>query len=195
MNKAKIQGAEKVKSKISLLLIGLMFIAGACSSQSNVGTDSLETQINEEFEKEVFIPEYEEYPITLAEVKYPPSGDKKDLRVIYSKEKGKLRDDGYIEKYENTMESKVLHGLYDGEPWLFIITYSNIEIIDGDDDSKMKTINGVDVHYSEVSADTELLMVLFNLEKGSYSIEFSLREGMTKDKAFEIVEDIIENNV
>jgi hypothetical protein len=183
-----------LNKKISLLLLGLLFIGSACSSQSNGGVDSLKNQISEEFETGVFIPEYEEYPITSVEIKYPPSGDKKDLRVVYSKEKGKLRDDGYIEKYESTMDSKVLQGLYDGEPWLFIITYSNFETIDGDGDSKIKTINGVDVHYSEAAADTELLMAFFNLEKGSYSIEFSLREGMTKEKSFEVVEDIIENN-
>ncbi|MGD6842469.1 hypothetical protein ACQCVH_08070 [Bacillus infantis] len=183
-----------MKRRISLLLLGLMFIASACSSQTNGGADSFKDQAAEEFETDVYIPEYEKYPITSAEIKYPPTGDKKDLVVVYSKEKGKLRDKEFIEKYESTMDSKVLYGLYDGEPWLFIITYSNFEIIDGDNDSKIKTINGVDVHYREISADTDMLVTFFNLEEGSYHIEFSLREGMTREKAFEVVEDVIENN-
>jgi hypothetical protein len=183
-----------LKRRMSLLLLGLMFIASACSSQTNGGADSFKDQAAEEFETDVYIPEYEKYPITSAEMKYPPTGDKKDLVVVYSKEKGKLRDKEFIEKYENTINSKVLYGLYDGEPWLFIITFSNFEITDGENDSKIKTMNGVDVHYREISADTDMLVTFFNLEDGSYNIEFSLREGMTKEKAFEIVEDIIENN-
>lgn len=183
-----------MKRRMSLLLLGLMLIASACSSQTDGGANSFQEQAGDEFETDVFIPEYEQYSITSAEVKYPPTGDKKDLVVVYSKEKGKLRDKEYIEKYENTMDSKVLYGLYDGEPWLFIITYSNFEIIDGEIDSKIKTMNGVDVHYREIAADTDMLIAFFNLEKGSYHIEFSLREGMTKEKAFEIVEDIIESN-
>jgi hypothetical protein len=183
-----------LKRRMSLLLIGLLLIASACSSQANGGADSFKDQAADEFETDVFIPEYEQYPITSAEVKYPPTGDKKDLVVVYSKEKGELRDKEYIEKYENNMDSKVLYGLYDGEPWLFIITYSNFDIIDGDNDSKIKTMNGVDVHYREIAADTDLLVTFFNLEEGSYNIEFSLREGMTKEKEFEVVGDIIEGN-
>jgi hypothetical protein len=183
-----------LKRRMSLLLFGLMVIASACSSQANGGTDPFKDQAADELKTDVFIPEYEQYPITSAEVKYPPSGDKKDLVVVYSKEKGKLRDKEYIEKYENTMDSKVLYGLYDGEPWLFNITYSTFEIIDGDEDSKIKTMNGVEVHYREITSDTDMLITFFNLEEGSYHIEFSLREGMTREKAFEIIEDIIEKN-
>lgn len=97
--------------RISILIICIMFIVGACSSQSNGAVDSFKTQVTEEFGTEIFIPEYEEYPITSVEIIYPPTGDKKDLSVVYSKEKGKLRDDEFIKKYEKSMDSKVLYGL------------------------------------------------------------------------------------
>lgn len=169
-----------------------MLFVGACSSPSNGAADSIKKQSTEEFGTDVFMPEYEEYPITSAEIIYPPTGDKKDLVVVYSKEKGKLMDDEFIKKYEKSMGSKVLYGLYDGEPWLFRITYSNFKITDGNGDSKTKDINGVNVKYSEIKTkDTELVVMFFNLKEGSYSIEFSLREGLTKEKAFEIVESII----
>lgn len=169
-----------------------MLIVSACSFPSNGVADTITNQSNEEFGTDIFMPEYEEFPITSAEIIYPPTGNKKDLVVIYSKEKGKLMDDEFIKKYKKSIGSKVLYGLYDGEPWLFRITYSNFKITDGDGDSETKDINGVDVKYNEIKTkDTELVVTFFNLKEGSYSIEFSLREGLTKEKAFEIVESII----
>lgn len=178
--------------RFSILLIGLMFIVSACSSQSHGVVDSFNKQVAEEFGTEVFMPEYEEYPITSAQVLYPPTGDKKDLTVVYSKQKGTLLDDEFIKKYEKTMDSKVLYGIYDGEPWLFRITYSNFKITDGNGDSETKDINGVDVKYTEIKGKgSESVVMFFNLKEGSYSIDFLLREGLTKEKAFEIVESII----
>lgn len=153
---------------------------------------SFKKEVTEEFGNEIFIPEYEDHPITSAEIIYPPTGDKKDLLVVYSKRKGSLMDVEFIKKYETSMNSKVLYGLYDGEPWLFRITYSNFKITDGNDDSETKDLNGVVVKYNVVKTKgSELLVVFFNLKDGSYSIEFILREGLTKGIAFDIVDSII----
>ena len=183
--------------RMSILLIGLMLFVIACSSQSNGVVDSFLKKSNEEFGTEVFIPEYEEYPITSAEVINPPIGDRKDLIVVYSKEKGELMDDKFIKNHEENIGSKVLYGLYDGEPLLFRITYSNFESFDVDCDSETKIINGVAVNFREIMVkDEEMLYTFFNVQEGSYSIEFVLREGLTKEKAFEIVESMIkETNI
>lgn len=78
-------------------------------------------------------------------------------------------DDEFIIKYEKSTGSKVFYGLYDGEPWLFRITYSIFKITDGIGDGETEGINGVDVKYNEIKTKgTELLVTFFNLKEGSY---------------------------
>ncbi|WP_064091294.1 hypothetical protein [Rossellomorea aquimaris] len=181
-----------MNKRIIILLIGLLLIVSGCSSQSNGIVDSFLEKSTEEFGTELFIPEYEEYPITSAEIIYPPTGDKKELTVVYSKEKGELMDENFIKNHEKNVGSKVLYGLYDGEPFLFRITYSNYELSDGNGDSETKIINGVAVNVREIMVkDEERLFTFFNVNEGSYSIDFALREGLNKEKAFEFVESII----
>ncbi|KGP90669.1 hypothetical protein N780_04400 [Pontibacillus chungwhensis BH030062] len=176
------------------LFMIFMLLLSACSSQSSGVTASFNKQVTEELRTDVFIPEYKEYPITSAQIVSVPTGDAKDLAVVYSKNKGTLMDEEYIDVYEKDMGSNVVYGLYDGEPWLFRITYSNVKTTISTDDIDIKNINGVDVQFSERKVkDDEIVLTFFNVEEGSYSIEFVLREGLTKDKAFEIAESIIKN--
>ncbi|GGD14829.1 hypothetical protein [Pontibacillus salipaludis] len=175
-----------------ILFMTFMLLLSACSSQSSGVTDSFDEQVNEELGTEVFIPEYKEYPITSAQIVSAPTGDAKNLAVVYSRNKGTLMDEEFIDDYEKDMGSNVVYGLYDGEPWLFRITYSNVKTTISTDDTEMKNINGVDVRFSESKVkDEEVVLMFFNVEEGSYSIEFVLREGLTKDKAFGIAESII----
>ncbi|WP_042142785.1 hypothetical protein [Paucisalibacillus sp. EB02] len=156
---------------------------------------SFEDQIIEEIGTEVFIPEFTDYQILSAEIIYPPIGDKRDLVVVYSKEKGVLQNKDYIKQHEEDMNSKVLYGIYNGEPpWLVRITYSTFKINVGDS-VETKTINGFDVHYTKLNSDNaNILIAHFNVGKGSYSTEFTLTERLTEERAFEIIETITKEN-
>lgn len=157
--------------------------------------NSFEDQIIEEIGSEVFLPEFTDYPILSAEIIYPPTGDKRDLVVVYSEEKGVLQNKDDIKQHEKNMNSKVLYGIYHGEPpWLVRITYSTFNINVGDSD-ETKNINGFDVHYSKVNSNNgNFLIAHFNVEKGSYSLEFALTEKLTEERAFEIIETITKEN-
>lgn len=181
-----------MRFRTGILFITLPLLLSACSSQSSGVTDSFDEQVTEELGTDVFIPQYKEYPITSAQIVSAPTGDAKDLAVVYSKNKGTLMDEEFIDDYEKDMESTVVYGLYDGEPWLFRITYHNVKNTISIDETEMKNIHGVDVQFSKSKLkDEEVVLMFFNVEEGSYSIEFVLREGLTKDKAFEIAESII----
>lgn len=128
-----------------IILIVIIFIVSACSSNGVI--DSVQKEITNEFGTEIFFPEYEEYPITSVEIVHLPSGDKKDVIVTYSKEKGELLDDHVIEEIENERNSKFLHGLNDGKPWMLKITYSNFEMYNTNRMLSKTEINDIAIWY------------------------------------------------
>ncbi|WP_088006026.1 hypothetical protein [Indiicoccus explosivorum] len=182
-----------MKKRNGLLFLVPLLIAGACSSEGSGVVDSFEDQVDEELGTEVFIPEFEEYPITSAEIQTVPLAGTKELLVTYSGEKGELKSDEYIANHEEAVGSEVLYGIYEGEPFLFRIGYDGFEAMSGDGSTETVEINGVDVRYMEAEDNgKEFLAAFFNTAEGSYSIEFALNEELTREKAFDIIGTVIE---
>jgi hypothetical protein len=185
-------------SFVGVVAILFILLIPTISEQLNTTSSvikSIEDQIIEEIGTEVFIPEFTDYQILSAEIIYPPIGDKRDLVVAYSKEKGVLQSEDYIKQHEANTNSKVLYGIYNGDsPWLVRITYSTSKI-NVSDSVDTKTINGIDVQYTKVNiGNSNMLIAHFNVGKGSYTTEFTLTENLTEERAFEIIETITKEN-
>lgn len=184
-----------MKERSGLLFLVPLLLISACSSETAGAVGVFEDRVNEELEADVFIPEFEEYPIISAEIISVPLASKKELLVTYSDEKGELQSEEYIANHEENVGSEVLYGIYEGEPRLFSMVYSGSEMRSGDGSGETKTINGVDVRYLEAKDQgDEFLMAYFNTEEGAYRLEFALNEELTREEAFEIVGTVIEGS-
>ncbi|AQQ53554.1 hypothetical protein [Planococcus lenghuensis] len=182
-----------MKKRNCLIFLLPLFFAGACSSEVPGSVDTFADQVNEQFEADVFIPEFEEYPVTSAEIQTVPLAGTKELLVTYSGEKGELKSEEHITNHEETVGSDVLYGIYDGEPFLFRLSYDGFEAMSGDGNTETLDIDGTEVQYSEAEdGGNEFLKAFFNTEEGSYSLEFALSEELTREKAFEIVETVVD---
>ena len=187
------QEGDQLKKRNGLAFLFPLLLASACSSEVSGVVGTFENQVNEELEADVFIPEFEEYPITSAEIQTVPLAGTKELLVTYSGEKGELKSEEHIANLEETVGSEVLYDIYDGEPFLFRLNYDGFEAVSGDGRTETIEINGTDVQYMEAEdGEDELLMAFFNTEEGSYSLVFALNEEFTREKAFDIVGTVVE---
>lgn len=181
----------KKQTYLSFLLPFLML--GACSSEAGDATNAIEDRAEEEFETEVAVPEFAEYPVVSAELVSVPMAGSTSLLVNYASEKGELLSDEDIAKYEENAGSEVIYGVYESGSGFFNMAYSKTETISGDGSHKTKTIDGVDVLYLEADGGgKDFLMAFFNAEEGSYTFEFALDEELTREKAFEMIGTVIE---
>lgn len=182
-----------MKKRNGLVFLFPLLLVSACSSEVSGSVGTFEDQVNEELEADVFIPEFEEYPITSAEIITVPLAGTKELLVTYSGEKGELKSEEHIANHEETVGSEVLYGIYDGEPFLFRLSYDGFEAMSVDGSAETIEINGVEVQYREAEdGEVELLNAFFNTEEGSYSLVFALNDELTREKAFEIVGTVVE---
>lgn len=181
----------KKRTYLSFLLPSLML--AACSSEAGDATNAIEDRAEEEFETEVAVPEFAEYPVVSAELVSVPMASSTSLLVNYASEKGALLSDEDITKYEENAGSEVIYGVYESDSSLFNMAYAEAETLSGDGSHKTETIDGIDVHYLEAdSGGKDFLMAFFNAEEGSYTFEFALDEDLTREKAFEIIGTVIE---
>ncbi|MFD1031559.1 hypothetical protein [Metaplanococcus flavidus] len=179
--------------KLTYLLFLLPFlILTACSSEAADSTSAIEDRAAEEFEAEISVPEFEDYPIVSAEIVSVPMASLKELHVNYASEKGALLSDEDIAKYEENADSEVIYGVYESESSFFNMVYDETEKFSGDGSHETETIDGVDVQYLEAdSGGNAFLMAFFNAEAGSYTFEFALDEDLTREKAFEMIGTVI----
>ncbi|WP_099159136.1 hypothetical protein [Virgibacillus ndiopensis] len=143
--------------------------------------------MNEEFGIDLFIPKFENYPITLAEIQHLPF-DNKELVIQYSKKKGELKSDAFVKKYEENMDSDVLYGVYESEFFVVKLTFRSGK--GSSKPSETKIFNGIEVEYHKVDRNNaKALLALFNVKKGTYSITFNLKE-ISESKAFDMIDMI-----
>ncbi|HSJ37153.1 MAG TPA: hypothetical protein VK945_02945 [Planococcus sp. (in: firmicutes)] len=180
--------------KLTYLSVLLPFlILTACSSEAADSTTAIEDRAEEEFEAEVAVPEFAEYPMVSAEIVSVPLAGSKKLLVNYASEKGASLSEEDIAKYEANAGSEVIYGVYESESSFFNMAYNETEVFSGDGSHETETINGVDVLYQEAnSGGNDFLMAFFNAEAGSYTFEFALDEDLTREKAFEMIGTVIE---
>lgn len=175
-----------------LLPLSLLILA-ACTSEAAQSVESAKEQAEQEVDAEIYIPEFEEYPIVSAEIRSVPMADSKSLLVTYSREKGSLKSEELISNHEEAAGSEVVYGIYEGDPILFKITFDKFEKISGDGSHELRTVNGESVLYHETtSGDNEYLTAFFNGEQGSYSFEFALTEELTEDEAYWVISTVIQ---
>lgn len=180
------------KHTFLLFLLPLLLLA-ACSSEAAQSVETAEEQAEKELDAEIYIPDFEEYPIVSAEINSVPMASSKSLLVTYSCEKGSLKSGELISNHEETVGSEVIYGIYEGDPILFKITFDKNEIISGDGSHELRTVNGESVLYHETtSGDKEYLTAFFNGEQGSYSFEFMLTDELTEDEAYWVISTVIQ---
>lgn len=182
-----------MKKQTYILFLLPLLILTACSSEASQSTETFEEQAEQELDAEIYIPEFEEYPIVSAEIVSVPLASSKSLLVTYSREKGSLKNEEHIANHEEAAGSEVIYGIYEGQPLLFNITFSKNEKISGDDNHELKTVNGESVLYQQTtSGGNEYLTAFFNAEVGSYTFEFALNEELTEDEAYWVISTVIQ---
>ena len=182
-----------MKKRTYLLFLLPFLILAACSSEAEDSTSAIEDRAEEELGAKVAVPEFAEYPMVSAELVSVPMASSTSLLVNYASEKGGLLSDEDIAKYEESAGSEVIYGVYESESGFFNMEYSKMEKISGDGSHKKEAINGVDVQYLEADGGgKDFLMAFFNEDEGSYTFEFALDEGLTREKAFEMIGTVIE---
>lgn len=185
--------ADQLKKRTYLLFLLPFLMLAACSSEAAESTGTIEDRAEEEFETEVVVPEFADYPMVSAELVTVPLASSTSLLVNYASEKGELLSEEAIAKYEENAGSEVIYGVYESESSFFNMAYSKTETISGDGSHETETIDGVDVHYLEAgSGGKDFLMAFFNADEGSYTFEFALDEDLTREKAFEMIGTVIE---
>ncbi|QHJ69947.1 hypothetical protein [Planococcus halotolerans] len=182
-----------MKKQTYLLFLLPFLILAACSSEASQSVENIEEQAEQELDAEIYIPEFEEYPMVSAEIFSVPMASSKSLMVTYSREKDSLKSDELISNHEETVGSEVIYGIYEGDPILFKITFDKNEIISGDGSHELRTVSGESVLYHETtSGDNEYLTAFFNGEQGSYSFEFALTDELTEDEAYWVISTVIQ---
>ncbi|RLQ89893.1 hypothetical protein [Planomicrobium sp. Y74] len=180
------------KQTYLLFLLPFLILAG-CSSEASQSVGNIEEQGEQELDAEIYIPEFEEYPIASAEIISVPMASSKSLLVTYSREKGSLKNEEFISNHEEAAGSEVIYGIYEGDPILFKITFDKFEINSGDGSHELRTVNGESVLYHKTtSGDNEYLTAFFNGEQGSYSFEFALTDELTEDEAYWVISTVIQ---
>ncbi|MCM3609824.1 hypothetical protein M4S82_01090 [Planococcus sp. MERTA32b] len=182
-----------MKKQTYLLFLLPFLMLAACSSEASQSIGNIEEQAEQGLDAEIYIPEFEEYPIVSAEIISVPMASSKSLLVTYSREKGSLKSDEIISNHEESVGSEVIYGIYEGDPILFKITFEKNEIISGDGSHELRTVNGESVLYQQTtSGDNEYLSAFFNAEQGSYTFEFMLTDELTEDEAYWVISTVIQ---
>lgn len=177
-------------SMAAVILIILIIPIFNQPDQSAINT--LSGDIKEEFGHELYFPNFDKFPTTSVSIQYPPEGSKKDITFTYSKNKGELledfKSDSLKRNYEQSTNSKVLLGVYEGDV-AFRITFSNFKsTFEG---GEIKKINGINVKLDRTNKD--FLFSSINTENGTYMMEFLFSKGFNEKNADEVLNTFTKN--
>lgn len=190
------------KSGVSIMWKKLLGLTCVLLALTGCAADNgLPQQIEPEIEKvlgmDVYIPRSERFPITYAEIRYPPElkgkklGNRHEVFLSYSKEKGKLDELPTDKKklLEVQGNRKFLYGPYEGKQ---VIHYQISNEHTSLANAKTREIAGTIAEYSLIERnDGKILFIGFNWKKGSYTFTFMLSDTFTEQEAFRFTENVI----
>ncbi|WP_409275979.1 hypothetical protein V1499_10275 [Neobacillus sp. SCS-31] len=157
---------------------------------------AIEKQATEEFGQLIFIPRFENYPITFAGITKSPINDTPvDLTISYGKEQGKI-EQGFAnkaerQKWEKEQGAILLYGPYQAKT-AFSINYrpGHVEF-DGVNEEE-REINGVPFMYDHVKKEAvEFVTVSLNAGGGVYFVNFIITEDFTLSNSEKVLEEMI----
>ncbi|MEK3805534.1 hypothetical protein MHB63_02895 [Bacillus sp. FSL H8-0547] len=178
-----------MKKLSALFVVAAALLSGGCSLEANAVPKDVKSDIQKEFGRDIYVPEFDEYPVVYAEVFYPPAeikNGKKDLELTYASEIGELEKEE--KKSPDSADSKLFYGPYSGEP-KFRLTYSSYKLDLDKDESRV--VDGENVQYNKL--EDKFLLVSFNAEGGSYSFEFLLSSDFSEEDALDVIEEVIKH--
>ncbi|MCA1031364.1 hypothetical protein LCL95_10035 [Bacillus timonensis] len=172
-------------SVVAVAAILFILMLPHVSEYKDPASATIEKQMKEEYGHQVYFPSFEQYPITYVSINYPPlSGKVVDTTVVYSVEKGEL-----FEGIRDNENQKILYGPYDGHV-LFRITFNNF-LAGSTLYQREKISNGISVFYEKNEHKKgKFMFASFNVDNGSYHIEFNLTEDFNEKDAFDIVDTL-----
>ncbi|WP_349408753.1 hypothetical protein [Pseudalkalibacillus sp. SCS-8] len=173
--------------------IFMLLILIACTNQSeSVITDDIQKKIKEHIGMEVSLPEVGDYSLNFINLQYPPEnnlgepiGDRHVVIISYSDEIGE-------KAHYDDKQSETLYGPYEGRS-IINVYVSNFK--NSLSNSREKEISGVTVEYDEKKQNNyHILSSSFNVKNGSFQMIFHLDGSLTKDDAWEFVDEIVKEN-
>jgi hypothetical protein len=175
-----------------VLLFSFLLFKPFVEDKNSVST-TIQEHAAEEFGHSVFIPEIEGYSINFAAISHPLNKEAVDLTIDYGTNTGKwdppFASKTNRERWEKEQSAELLYGPYQGKR-AFSLQYRPNHLFFEGDNVKERELNGISMQYEHIQRDSELVMVSFKSNEGTYFIDFLINENFTLADSEKVLDDI-----